>query len=213
MDVSALDSSSSFDSIHGSGTGTGGNSKPTAELGVFLGSDPAKIAADLWYEQARGVIHALLRKPPKLETVQALILLALRDYGKGGVVGGGESQAWLLVGMAIRLGQELDLPASASYSPHFTSLNLANTEHILRGNLWGIATMLDGFLSLQLGRSPAIAEALKPCAPSSSANHSITSTTSPPSLPHSISYPPPLFAYSYSLFQLVSKIHFWLYLG
>ncbi|KAF9062985.1 hypothetical protein BDP27DRAFT_1232797 [Rhodocollybia butyracea] len=190
---------------------------------IFLSTDTSKVAADLWYEQARGAVNLLLRKPARLETVQALILLALRDYGKGGVAGGGESQAWLLIGMAIRLGQELDLPASASFSPNFTSLNMSNTEHITRGNLWGILTMLDGLLSLQLGRAPAVAEALKPKPNAnlhiypSTVDAPTPGTSSSPSvsgLPTSIlSSPPPLFAYSCLLSQIISKINFWLYLG
>lgn len=52
-----------------------------------------KIAADLWYEQARTALNALLNKGSTLELVQATLLLSLRDYGKGN-----ESQAWLLVG-------------------------------------------------------------------------------------------------------------------
>jgi len=52
-----------------------------------------KVAADLWYEQARSSLSVLLKKESSLELVQATLLLALRDYGKGS-----GSQAWVLVG-------------------------------------------------------------------------------------------------------------------
>jgi hypothetical protein len=54
-----------------------------------------KIAADLWYEQSRTILNGTLRKRSKIETIQTLLLLALRDQGKGN-----ESQAWLLLGSA-----------------------------------------------------------------------------------------------------------------
>jgi hypothetical protein len=65
-------------------------------FGFGRAGDAGKVAADLWYEQARIVMNASLRKGSKLETVQTLLLLALRDHGKGN-----EGQAWLLVGTCI----------------------------------------------------------------------------------------------------------------
>ncbi|KAF8904619.1 hypothetical protein CPB85DRAFT_1437795, partial [Mucidula mucida] len=86
-----------------------------ANLSMF-GGDPGKIAADLWYEQARTALGAIVRKEARLETIQALVFLALRDHGRGN-----ESQAWLLIGTAIRMGQELDLhmppPSKSRLSP------------------------------------------------------------------------------------------------
>ncbi|KAE9390271.1 hypothetical protein BT96DRAFT_801511, partial [Gymnopus androsaceus JB14] len=179
----------------------------------------SRIASDLWYEQARGLINTLLRKQAKLEVVRALVLLALRDYGKGGVGGGGESQAWLLVGMAIRLGQELDLPASAaaSFEPHPRGTSTTKTrcthtpeEHRARGNTWAIATMLDAFLSLQLGRTPGVVDVLKPKPKSSPAHDPTLPPTPTPTLNLVNGL---LFAYTYSLSKIVSKINFWFYLG
>jgi len=64
------------------------------------------IAADLWYEQARTSLSALLKKESSLELVQATLFLALRDYGKGS-----SSQAWVLVGKF----QDLPEPSLISY--------------------------------------------------------------------------------------------------
>lgn len=57
--------------------------------------DAGRVAADLWYEQARTALNASLRKGSSVEAVQTLLLLGLRDHGKGN-----EGQAWLLVGTA-----------------------------------------------------------------------------------------------------------------
>jgi len=65
--------------------------KPSTMLGGGIAN---KIAADLWYEQARSlVMNRLRRAGSSLESVQTLLLCALRDQGKGR-----ESQAWLLLG-------------------------------------------------------------------------------------------------------------------
>jgi len=66
---------------------------PSIAVSFGVAGDAGKIAADLWYEQARKVLNKSLRLKSKIETVQALLLLALRDQGKGN-----ESQAWLLLG-------------------------------------------------------------------------------------------------------------------
>ncbi|KAK7435767.1 hypothetical protein VKT23_019465 [Stygiomarasmius scandens] len=101
---------------------------------TLLTSSASRIASDLWYEQARTGLNRLVRKrsgwrsfssswsqsqsQPKLsgsgegpsksnagvEPIQICLLLGMRDYGKGN-----ESQAWGLVGMAVRMGQELEL--------------------------------------------------------------------------------------------------------
>lgn len=71
---------------------------PASNSFAGTGGLAGKIAADLWYEQARTSVSTLLKKGSSLELVQASLLLALRDYGKGN-----ESQAWILVGMYTTL--------------------------------------------------------------------------------------------------------------
>lgn len=56
--------------------------------------DATRIAADMWYEQARSmVVNEKVRKRSDLETIQTVLFLVLRDQGRGK-----ESQAWLLMG-------------------------------------------------------------------------------------------------------------------
>jgi hypothetical protein len=66
-----------------------------ATSGILSGTagEAGKVAADLWYEQSRTAMSAGMRKGSSVETVQALLLLAFRDHGRGY-----ESQAWLLIG-------------------------------------------------------------------------------------------------------------------
>ncbi|PBK89054.1 hypothetical protein ARMGADRAFT_350456 [Armillaria gallica] len=114
-----------------------GRLSPSNPALTVFGGDPSKIAADLWYEQARTAMSALLRKGSRLESVQTLLLLALRDHGRGS-----EGQAWLLIGLAVRMAQELELKPTSE--------------------VWGVCLTLDLLLSLQLGRPPGIVDALRP---------------------------------------------------
>ncbi len=155
-----------------------------ANLSMF-GGDPGKIAADLWYEQARTALGAIVRKEARLETIQALVFLALRDHGRGN-----ESQAWLLIGTAIRMGQELDL-----HMPPPSKSRLSPEEIQVRQNVWGVCLLLDLLLSLQLGKPPAVADSLR----------------SPPVLPSPQSQS--LFAHTYTLCHIVSRINLHLYFG
>ncbi|THH18800.1 hypothetical protein EW146_g2246 [Bondarzewia mesenterica] len=154
---------------------------PTHDHAVLMammgGLSPGKVAADLWYEQARTAMNAALRRRGCVETVQTLLLLALRDWGKGN-----EGQAWLLVGesfafylpddfsvifssritigLAVRMGQELGLHLATH--PNLSSLSHAQSQQFspeearMRNNIWGVTIILDVFLSLQLDRPSAI---------------------------------------------------------
>jgi hypothetical protein len=55
------------------------------------------ILADIWYEEARSMLLTFtLRRRCGLDTIQAIILLALRAHGKGQ-----DFQAWLLLGKSL----------------------------------------------------------------------------------------------------------------
>ncbi|KAJ3575464.1 hypothetical protein NP233_g1081 [Leucocoprinus birnbaumii] len=153
-----------------------------------------KIAADLWYEQARCSLSVNMKKGVKLELVQASLLLALRDYGKGN-----ESQAWVLLGLGVRMAQDLKLHEEAADS----TTPLANPDAIMRRNVWGVCVILDLLLSLQMGRPPVTSDALKnPLTPASRSR--------PPDIDVN---PPTPFAYAVSLCRVIALINFHLYLG
>src|SRR5258708_458626 len=73
-----------------------GNSSPIAKA---MGTgDASRIAADMWYEQARAhVMTQNVRRPADLETIQTLLFLVMRDQGRGK-----ESQAWILMGRWLK---------------------------------------------------------------------------------------------------------------
>ncbi|KAF8628850.1 hypothetical protein AX17_005910 [Amanita inopinata Kibby_2008] len=177
-----------------------GRLSPSAEdnLDTFSGTGEAgRVAADLWYEQARTAVNTCLRKGSSVEVVQALLLLALSDHGKGN-----ESQAWLLVGMAVRVGQDMDL--NGDLPTTYSKNNLPPEEIRLRRNIWGVSLMLDLFLSLQLGRPPAAFDSLR-------------SPTTP--LCHESQdgdfskHPIPIFVHTIALCRIISRINLHLYLG
>lgn len=153
-----------------------------------------KIAADLWYEQARCSLNTLLKKGGSLELVQASLLLALRDYGKGN-----ESQAWILVGLAVRMAQDLQMHEGTNDS----TLQLTTPDAQLRQNIWGVCIILDLLLSLQMGKPPATFDALKDSLTTTARSH-------PPEIDIN---PSPPFAYAVSLCRVISMINFHLYLG
>ncbi|ESK94819.1 nitrogen assimilation transcription factor nira [Moniliophthora roreri MCA 2997] len=172
-------------------------------LGFVFGHEAGKIAADLWYEQARTSLNSLLRKPGRLETVQALLLLALRDHGKGA-----EGQAWLLVGLAIRMGQELQLANSSTAISGTSGLTLEQ-ERQQRQNVWAISLILDMFLSLQLGKAPGVADSLR-----EGSFKLITGGNAGVPFIHPLpKTPDTVFLHTYELCHIISRINFYLYLG
>lgn len=69
-------------------------SRSNAKTAMNPSSTAGRIAADLWYEQARTMLMRRMRgKGSEIEGVQGLLVCALRDQGVGR-----ESQAWFLLG-------------------------------------------------------------------------------------------------------------------
>ncbi|KAF8634763.1 hypothetical protein AX15_000726 [Amanita polypyramis BW_CC] len=164
---------------------------PTSEHSMGIG-DASKVAADLWYERARLGVFSCTRRGSSVELVQALLLLALNDHGKGN-----ETQAWIFVGMAVRIGQDMDL--NGDLPTTYLKKNFPLEEIRLRRNIWSVSLMLDLFLSLQLGRPPASFDCL----------HSTSTDT------HESEYtnhPVPIFLYAVSLCRIISRINLHLYL-
>ncbi|KAF9450826.1 hypothetical protein P691DRAFT_809349 [Macrolepiota fuliginosa MF-IS2] len=168
---------------------------PSSDSMTGTGGLAGKIAADLWYEQARTALSALLKKESSLELVQASLLLALRDYGKGN-----ESQAWVLVGLAVRMAQDLQLHDDLAEN---AALQTPPEETLLRRNVWGVCIVLDLLLSLQMGRPPIYSDPLK-------GSLVVASRSRPPDVDVN---PSPPFTYAVSLCRVISMINFHLYLG
>ncbi|KAJ7472386.1 hypothetical protein B0H11DRAFT_2237048 [Mycena galericulata] len=198
-------------------------------------ASPTRAAAELWYEASSALlVSTLCRATIHIDAVQTLLLLALRDHGRGR-----DAMAWRAVGAASVTVEDED----------------GERDRAWERGLWGVATMMDLFLSIQLGRAPACAEALRPLAlplvsarpsvsPSVSASTvSANSTTSFPSPLSSLSSPSAhtstdtdsrvaheiggdggrnevvgddnsaLFAPTRALVRIVARVHFWVGLG
>ncbi|KAF7324631.1 Nitrogen assimilation transcriptional factor nira [Mycena kentingensis (nom. inval.)] len=199
----------------------------------------SRIAADLWYESSSTLLHADLRRATVGPVVvQTLVFLALRDLGRGRDV-----MAWRGIGAAIRIGVELGLDdvRSPSANPSgATTPRARGPPHHLREesvwtkSLWGVTTLLDLFLSIQLGRPPGSCEALRPVImfPPSSTNGKQALPPSPPlsSIAQSSPSAPPLVSASVqgsaedaeaeallvhtrALVRIVTRIHFCVCLG
>ncbi|KAJ7719091.1 hypothetical protein DFH07DRAFT_947186 [Mycena maculata] len=159
-------------------------------------ASPTRVAADLWYESASALLASALRRPVvHIDVVQTLLLLGLRDHGRGR-----DAMAWRGVGAAVRLAVELGLDAADDAASVRTASHAHGGEETgddegrardraWQRGLWGVASMIDLFLSIQLGRAPASAEALRPLglpslsAPSSLPPTSIAHASSNNSLP------------------------------
>lgn len=103
------------------------------------------------------------------------------------------------LGLAIRMAQDMHLHEDANDR----SAQSQSEEGKLRRNVWGVCTILDLLLSLQMGRPQACSEALKRQVASS--RHSRASDVD--------INPLPPFTYSVSLCHVISMINFNFYLG
>lgn len=170
-----------------------GRLSPSSEDGL-VGGEAGNVAADLWYEQARSAVYMCIRKGSSVEVAQALLLLALSDHGKGN-----ETQAWILVGMAVRVGQDMDL--NGDLPATYSKKSFPSQEIRLRRSIWNVSLMLDLFLSLQLGRPPASFDCLR---------SSMTFDT-----PESeyANHPAPIFLHATALYRTIARINVHLYLG
>ncbi|KAF8326863.1 fungal-specific transcription factor domain-containing protein [Cantharellus anzutake] len=163
--------------------------------------DASRIVADMWYEQARAnVMNQNVRRSADLETIQALLFLALRDQGRGK-----ENQAWILMGVAVRMSQDLGLHLSSS-----AWVEVSDETKDMRCRVWGVVCILDLLLSLQLGRPSVILDAQwateipisNPPPPDAGHPQSLENFNTP--APH-------FFSHTASLCLVISHINFQLY--
>ncbi|KAJ7088701.1 hypothetical protein C8R44DRAFT_751803 [Mycena epipterygia] len=199
-------------------------------------ASPTRVAADLWYESAAALLSSDLRRAAiQTDAVQTLLLLALRDHGRGR-----DAQAWRGVGAAVRVAQELGLDGDDRMDVGEGNANnrAEGKDRTWERGLWGVASMMDLFLSIQLGHAPASAEALRPLAPLSLSLPALGSNVNAlPSPALSFSAPTPtsaatpappstdtgddddddpdaaLFAHTRALVRIVARIHFCVGLG
>ncbi|TFY61678.1 hypothetical protein EVJ58_g4373 [Rhodofomes roseus] len=124
---------------------TGGDVPPPQEGSMWAAGDryleDAKVILDSSYAASRP------------STCQALLLMAYREVGIGAM-----AQAWLYVGMAVRMAQDLGLHKSAD---KWTSVgrNLFSANELQeRRCIWYGCVTMDKYLSAYIGRPIAVAE-------------------------------------------------------
>nr|GAT58925.1 nitrogen assimilation transcriptional factor nira [Mycena chlorophos] len=179
-----------------------------------------------WYESALALSYAALRRPAAgVDVVQTIVLLALCDLGQGRDV-----LAWRSVGTAIRAGVELGLDTvrpnfgnsrsgTSNGGPSSTAIDLEDSSWTQ--NLWGVVSLLDLLLSMQLGRSPGTSDALRHvCAkpntrrPPPSPLLSVTSASANSAqVSADENEEPNLFLHTRALLRIVARIYFYVGLG
>ncbi|EJD52017.1 hypothetical protein AURDEDRAFT_158861 [Auricularia subglabra TFB-10046 SS5] len=108
-------------------------------------------AGDSYLEDAKTVLNKVYASS-RLSTCQALLLMSYREIGIGAM-----AQAWLYVGMAVRMAQDLGLNRSFDKWRGGTSLFTA-PEIQLRRRTWYACVIMDRYVSTYIGRPLAIYE-------------------------------------------------------
>jgi len=103
--------------------------------------DDAKVILDSSYAQSRP------------STCQALLLLGYREVGIGAM-----AQAWLYIGMAVRMAQDLGLHKSAEKWSNVGKNLFSSTELQERRRIWYGCVVMDKYVSSYIGRPVAIFE-------------------------------------------------------
>jgi Fungal specific transcription factor domain len=107
---------------------------------------------DVYLEEAKRLLD-LSYCSSRPATCQALLLMGYREIGIGAM-----AQAWLYVGMAIRMAQDLGIHKSADRWMHggtslFTPLELQE-----RRRIWYACVIMDKYVSSYIGRPLSIYE-------------------------------------------------------
>ena len=126
-------------------TSTHDNDKPPSESAMWTAGDEylaeAKRLLDLSYSASRPA------------TCQALLLLGYREIGIGAM-----AQAWLYIGMAIRMAQDLGLHKNADQWTHGGVSLFTHVELQERRRIWYACVIMDKYVSTYVGRPLSILE-------------------------------------------------------
>jgi hypothetical protein len=109
-------------------------------------------AGDEYYNTARAILGRMY-VAPRASTCQALLLMGYREVGIGAM-----AQAWLYIGMAIRMAQDLGLHKNADHWFHDGTQLFNNVELQERRRIWNACVVMDKYVSCYIGRPVAIHE-------------------------------------------------------
>lgn len=126
-------------------TSTHDNDRPPSESTMWPAGDAylaeAKRLLDSSYASSRSA------------TCQALLLMGYREIGIGAM-----AQAWLYVGMAIRMAQDLGMHKNADQWTHDGTSLFTSVELQERRRIWYTCVIMDKYVSSYMGRPLSISE-------------------------------------------------------
>ncbi|KAJ9109012.1 hypothetical protein QFC21_000338 [Naganishia friedmannii] len=115
-------------------------------IGLYLDHTETQLPlGEIWAGEARNfLLTSSLRRRSDIETVHVIMILVMRDMGCAQYF-----QAWLWLGIAVRISQDIGLYVSASQA------SSGPEDDVLR-KTWTALGLLDVMLSLQLNRPTAV---------------------------------------------------------
>ncbi|KAI0321497.1 fungal-specific transcription factor domain-containing protein, partial [Amylostereum chailletii] len=123
----------------------GGSSPPPTEGAMWP-------AGDAYFNCAKMLLNRTYAAP-RPSTCQALLLMGYREIGIGAM-----AQAWIYVGMAVRMAQDLGIHKSADRWMHVGSLLFSRAELQERRRIWSACVIMDKYVSSYIGRPVCIYE-------------------------------------------------------
>jgi Fungal specific transcription factor domain len=107
---------------------------------------------DVYLEEAKRLLDSSYSSS-RPATCQALLLMGYREIGIGAM-----AQAWLYVGMAIRMAQDLGIHKSADQWMHGGTSLFSPVELQERRRIWYGCVIMDKYVSSYIGRPLSIYE-------------------------------------------------------
>lgn len=124
-------------------TSTHDNDRPPSESAMWP-------AGDVYLREAKRLLD-LSFSSSRPATCQALLLLGYREIGIGAM-----AQAWIYVGMAIRMAQDLGIHKSADQWTHGGTSLFTLVELQERRRIWYACVIMDKYVSTYMGRPISI---------------------------------------------------------
>lgn len=109
-------------------------------------------AGDAYLEEAKRLLDSSYASS-RPATCQALLLMGYREIGIGAM-----AQAWLYVGMAVRMAQDLGMHKNADQWTHEGTSLFTSVELQERRRIWYSCVIMDKYVSSYMGRPLSISE-------------------------------------------------------
>ncbi|KAI0351048.1 hypothetical protein OH77DRAFT_1593133 [Trametes cingulata] len=125
---------------------------PLTRAGAGGGSEEETVRAEEFAACARRILDTMYHES-RTSTVQALILLGMREYGIGSL-----EEGWLHIGMAVRMALDLGLNRNPDKWMHNGRELFTEREKEIRKRIWWACCLAEKFSALFLGRTIAVHE-------------------------------------------------------